>query len=436
MSQASLKQRITRRKVDLLFENVLISQGFSMTNASFLTLLLYSERPRPMLLWWLLAMLASVVRLCVVAVFRRRRDALDDRIWLRVKGAAALLSGAIWGYGATIMLSSGNEWMIIVAAITISGMAAGAVPLLSAQIEIYALYSSALLAPTLFTIILLPPSQYTWAMAAMAGFFWLTLISSARRFSSALINEIEREAELAEARDHALEASRAKSAFLANMSHEIRTPMNGLLGIAEVMRSGVLDPGQSELLDILDKSGRSMMEVLNQILDFTELEAGRHQISQVRCAPAAILRTVVQMFAAAAHLKGLELRCEIAAGLPDAIWSAPKEIANILTVLIGNAVKFTLAGTIDTALWCDRIEGRLTLYVSVTDTGPGIPAAAQSTIFEAFTQVDDSTSRVHGGVGLGLAIARRTAQVMGGNISLESRIGHGSRFLLAVPVGG
>ena len=214
--------------------------------------------------------------------------------------------------------------------------------------------------------------------------------------------------------------------------------MNGLLGIAEVLLLSDMEPQQAELVQVLNQSGRSMMEVLNQILDFTELEADRHRITALRCSPAAILRTVVQMFEAAAKLKGLALNYDISPDLPDWMVAAPREIVNIMTTLVGNAVKFTERGEISLSIWCGQEIGQpddeFTLYFSVRDTGPGIAAQDQDRIFGAFTQVDDSATRDFGGVGLGLAIARRTAQALGGNVSVESRIGHGSSFFVYLPV--
>jgi protein-histidine pros-kinase len=140
------------------------------------------------------------------------------------------------------------------------------------------------------------------------------------------------------------------------------------------------------------------------------------------------------MFEAAAHLKGLHLSYDVAPDLPERVWMAPREVINIMTILVGNAVKFTESGTVDMAFWCGHENDVLTLNFSVTDTGPGIPAEAQEKIFSAFTQVDDRPSRSFGGIGLGLTIARRTAQLMGGDITVESTVGQGSRFFFSIPV--
>jgi signal transduction histidine kinase len=434
----SPSSQIAKRRVELLFENVLVSQGFSVVNASILTWLRFEQQATEMTIWWLLVVLAVVVRLGLTRAFYRRRDWLTDRQWLRLKGAAALLSGVIWGAGAVMMLRQGSEWDIMLAAFTVAGMASAAVPLLSAQIEIYWLYSSAMLGPSVITLLLLPATRWTLTMVLMTILFWITLLASSRRFANSLLKEVEREAELAVERDRAEAASRAKSVFLANMSHEIRTPMNGLLGIAEVLKMGELDAKQSELVEVMSQSGRSMMDILNQILDFSELEGGRTVTAAMRCSPATLTRNVVQMFEATARLKGLDLHSDLSPDLPETMVAPPREIMKILTSLVGNAVKFTQNGRVELSMWGGHEMGQtdeeFTLYISVSDTGPGIALKDQERIFAAFTQVDDSATRDHGGIGLGLAMARKTAQLLGGDVTLESALGKGSRFFVFLPV--
>ena len=428
------EQRIAKRKAELLFENVLVSQAFSVVNATIVALLRYDEQPGEMLVWWSLVMAAAVLRLTAAYMFRTRRADFSDRQWIRLKGGLALLSGLIWGAGGAMILRTGSPWAVMVSAFTIAGMSAAAVPLLSAELEIYILYSTAMLAPCLIALMTLPFTKWTATVILMTAMFWVTLMSSARRFANALRREVEREAELAVARDLAEEASRAKSAFLANMSHEIRTPMNGLLGITEVLSLTELGQKEGELIDVLGRAGRSMMAVLNQILNFSQLESGQYEMAHQRCSPAELVRDVVHMYEAAAHLKGLTLHHDVAADVPAQVLSSPQDIANVMTILIGNAVKFTDRGSIDLAVWTGREQEQAMLYVSVADTGPGIPETAQPKLFHAFSQADDSLTRNFGGVGLGLATARRIAELMGGAVEVESTPGQGSRFFFSAPI--
>ncbi len=210
--------------------------------------------------------------------------------------------------------------------------------------------------------------------------------------------------------------------------------MNGILGIAEVLGLMQLDDKEAEMVGVLDRSGRAMMTVLNQILTFSQLESGSHEIVLQPCSPARLVRDVVKMYEAAAHLKGLAFHYDTAYDLPDQVLSSPQDISNVTTILVGNAVKFTDRGSIDLSVWCGERDGRTMLYVSVADTGPGIPPAIQDKIFGAFTQADEGLTRAHGGVGLGLATARRIAHLMGGTVELESTPGQGSRFFFSTPV--
>lgn len=435
MSQThpSLQQRIARRKADLLFENVLVSQAFSVVNATIVAWLRYQEQPDEMSVWWVLVMVAAAARLGLKALYNARRGLFTDRSWILVKGMFVLVSGLVWGIGGAVILRSGDPWAVMVTAFTIAGMTAAAVPLLSAELKIYVAYAAAMLAPSLIGLLTLPLTKWIGTVIIMTVLFWITLMSSARRFANALRLEVEREAELAIARDRAEEASRAKSAFLANMSHELRTPMNGLLGIAEVLSLMEVDEKQAELIEVLGRAGRSMMAVLSQILNFSQLESGQYEIARQRCSPALLLQNVVQMYEAAAKLKGLTLHHDIAHDIPPEVLSAPQDITNVMTILVGNAVKFTEHGAIDLALWRGSEGDQPMLYISVSDTGPGIPEAAQEKIFGPFTLGDDSLTRSTGGIGLGLATARRIAALMGGTVSLESTPGRGSRFFFSAP---
>jgi signal transduction histidine kinase len=429
----SLEQRIARRTADLLFENVLVSQAFSVVNATIVAWLRYQDQPEAMSVWWVLVMLAAAARLGLAALYNKRRGLFPDRRWILIKGLFVLVSGLIWGIGGAVILRNGDPWAVMVTAFTIAGMTAAAVPLLSAELKIYVAYAASMLAPSLIGLLTLPFTKWIGTVIIMTVLFWITLMSSARRFANALRREVEREAELAIARDHAEEASRAKSAFLANMSHELRTPMNGLLGIAEVLSLMELDAKAAELIEIMSRAGRSMMTVLTQILNFSQLESGQYEITRQRCSPALLVQNVVQMHEAAARIKGLVLQYDIAPDVPVEVLSAPQDIVNVMTILVGNAVKFTQAGVIELALWHGREGDQPMLYVSVSDTGPGIPAAAQERIFAPFTLGDDSLTRSTDGVGLGLATARRIAALMGGSVSLESTPGQGSRFFFSSP---
>ncbi|MFM2246107.1 MAG: hypothetical protein RL071_2181 [Pseudomonadota bacterium] len=234
-----------------------------------------------------------------------------------------------------------------------------------------------------------------------------------------------------EARAAADAANAAKSSFLANMSHELRTPMNGVLGLAEVLLLGEnLTEGQRLQLRTIHQSGRTLVSLLNDILDLSKIESGREQLDELPWAVPAVLEEVRQLFGQSAARKGLVLRTRCGAELPPLLLGDPARVRQVLLNLVGNAIKFTEAGEVELAA---EVRGEA-LRISVRDTGIGVAIDAQQRIFEPFTQVDASTSRRHGGTGLGLAICSRLVGLMGGRIELQSAPGLGSRFTVSLPL--
>lgn len=250
-------------------------------------------------------------------------------------------------------------------------------------------------------------------------------------FNEFMDARIRAESELSLARDAAQEANASKSNFLATMSHEIRTPMNGILGMTELCLQTRMTAEQRSYLEMVSASANSLLVVINDILDFSKIEARKFHLDPHEFSLHDLIRQTTRTLSLRASEKELELICDLSCDVPDKVVGDPLRLQQVISNLLGNAIKFTARGEIIMTVSCLRpapTSDGIWLFVRIKDTGIGISEDKQSLIFDVFTQADSSTARRYGGSGLGLAISRSLVQLMGGDISVSSQIGKGSTF--------
>ena len=228
-------------------------------------------------------------------------------------------------------------------------------------------------------------------------------------------------------------ANSAKGHYLAVMSHEVRTPLGGLIGLAELVQEEPLTAEQRENVRLIETTGRSLLDLISNILDYSKLEAGRMEIEPSPMEPAALLEDLCRLFSAPAQAKNLLLKVHVAPGVPPVVLMDAARLRQILGNLLSNAIKFTEKGGIELVVSAEpRTGGGWRLRFQVRDTGMGLDAAKAARLFQPYIQADNSIARRYGGTGLGLAISRQLAQLLGGDLSVESTPGTGSVFSVEV----
>jgi signal transduction histidine kinase/ActR/RegA family two-component response regulator len=352
---------------------------------------------------------------------RRYQRALDIALW----PAFVMLLLALAAQGA----SHGTAlwWaMTLPIALLVGGGVAGGVAML-ALLALTLVGSRALadagLLPVITDAALVPLQLAIAGSLASLG----VLLAMAVRWRRQVLQQLDRS--LAEAE----EAMQVKTRFIANMSHEIRTPLNGIVGAGEMMRLSGLDAGQRQAVQILDHSTRALLSVVNDVLDFSKLEAGQVDLEKVEVDPRSLAHDAAEMFGPQADARGIELWAHVDADVPPHIVSDPHRVRQVLHNLLANAVKFTEQGEVRLHVAVQRDDRGHWLRWTVADTGIGLTDEQQARLFQAFAQADISTTRRYGGTGLGLAISRQIATLLGGHIDVVSQVGRGSSFTLNLP---
>ncbi len=451
----SHSKQILKEQVQLLYANAAIA-NFSVIAVAFfaITVLWQKIDPQPLLIWCTLLTTAALLRIYLVYYFKRYTHRYSTEQFAHWYTLATLLTGSCWGLFSQFLILNNDPFVYYFIVIMMVGVITASVPVL---VVMRLTYFSYILPPTLalITTLLIIGNRdaqllalcmviYTTLMVVTGNnlhkriIFSLRLEVNNKELIGHLIDEIDQkhtiQKDLLIAKEEAEKANKSKSKFLANMSHEIRTPMNAIIGLSHIALKKDPSPKIEGYLDKIHLSGQHLLGIINNILDFSKIEAGKLDIESRRFTLDEVMNTLTSITANAIHEKRLEFNIDIDPALTIPLKGDPLRLGQILINLTNNAIKFTTQGCINVSakLKQESSEGQLQLYFEVQDSGIGMTAAQQEKLFNAFQQAEISTSRTHGGTGLGLVISKQLTELMGGKIGITSTPGQGSTFWFTI----
>ena len=364
-------------------------------------------------------------------------------LWRRVFDAGAILAALLWSVLSAAMIHGwGFSQGMSIFLVATTGLCAGAVNTLAPTLWLSRLYVMLIMLP-LVVAPLFRAEQEMWILTVMSviysGFLWMQAGIANETYTQVHADRLllqERARQLEEARSRAELALTAHERFLANISHEIRTPLNGVLGMTALVLETDLSREQREYLEIARSSGRTLLTLIDDILDLSKIEAGKLSLENTSFDLHRLVETTMRVFEVGHGGSELAIEHEIAEGVPRRVMGDPTRLQQILVNLVGNAVKFTEKGFVRLTLEpIDGLTGGACLVrFAVSDTGIGVPEAKRKQIFKAFAQADESTTRRFGGTGLGLAISSQLTRMMGGRLEIDDRPEGGSCFHFTLPL--